>query len=215
MKRSLNCSYPPNPSELDSCQDSPARDGSESDTRVSGANQAMPTRMLEMRLMHQYLTSTYHSLSQDGLSAYHLSIIIPQMATSFPYLLDSILALSALHLAFLEPDHRLSWLDAAVRYQSQAGSGMGKILPNITPQHYEPAFVSSVFIMLFATGFSGISRDGRLVDPVAAMLEVRTLIAGCAMLSNRFNETGIKGELDGWLCVPETEENLDQRQQSK
>lgn len=165
--------------------------------------------------MHQYLTSTYHTLSQDGLSAHHLSIIIPKLATSFPYLLDSILALSALHLASLEPDNRLTWLDAAVRYQSQAGAGMGKVLPNITPQHYGPAFVSSVFIMLFATGFSGISRDGPKLDPIAALLEVKTLIAGCAMLWHRFNELGFEGELNGWLCVPETEENLAKQQENR
>lgn len=158
--------------------------------------------------MHQYLTSTYHTLAQDGLSAHHLAMSIPKMATSFPYLMDTLLALSALHLASMEADNRLAWLDTAIRYQSQACSGLGKILPEITLQHYEPAFVSSVFIIIFATGFHSISTENKPGDPFAPVIEVRTLLNGASMLFNRFNEVGADGSLGGWLCVPGTTEML-------
>lgn len=171
--------------------------------------------MLEMRLLHQCLTSTYYTLSQDGLSPYHLSITLPRMATSFSYLLDSILAFSALHLASIETENRQTWLDAAMRYQSQACSGLLKILPEITTEQYEPAFASSVFIMLFATGWPVISTEGHLMDPLSKVMEVRTLITGSAMLYHRLNETGWKGELNGWLCVTETEEILEDRQNNR
>ncbi|KAJ5082221.1 hypothetical protein N7532_011264 [Penicillium argentinense] len=207
-KRKLECSYPPSQSDLDSSHGSPsARDGSETGPRTPG-DLPMPARMLEMRLMHHYLMSTYHTLAQDGLSAHHLSMSIPQMATSFPYLLDSLLAMTALHLASLEAENRMTWLDTAVRYQSQACAGLGKILPEISLQHYEPAFVSSVFIMLFAIGFHATSADNGPGDPLSPVLEVRTLLSGAAMLFNRFNEVGSDGELSGWLCIPETEERL-------
>jgi gamma-glutamyltranspeptidase/glutathione hydrolase len=138
------------------------------------------------------------------------------MATSFPYLLDSILALSALHLATVEPDNRLTWLDAAVRYQSQACSGMGKILPDVTRQHYEPAFVSSVLIFLFATGLPGISPEtNQSNDPLSEVLEGRRLITGSAMLFERFSEMGVDAELNGWLCAPDTEENLEKNEQNR
>lgn len=175
----------------------------------------MKKRMLEMRLFHQYLTSTCHTLSQHGLSAYHLSMVIPRMATSFPYLLDSILALSALHLATVEPENRLTWLDAAVRYQGQACSGMGKILPDVTPEHYQPAFVSSVLIFLFATGFPGISPESNQNgNPFLEVLEGRRLITGSAMLFERFNEMGVNAELRGWLCAPDTEESFVKNEQN-
>lgn len=143
------------------------------------------------------------------MSGHHLTMIIPRMATSFPYLLDSILVLTALHLATVEPENRLTWLDAAVRYQSQSCSGMGKILPVITPEHYEPAFLSSIFIMLFATGFSGISRANRPMDPIAAVLEVRTLITGSAMLFKRFSEVVAQVELQRWFGMSEIQECLE------
>src|SRR4051794_39314188 len=105
-KRKLECSYPPSSSDGDSPQPSVAPDGTDSYVTTPAVDRPLPTRMLETRLFHQYLTSTYHTLSQDGLSAYHLSMSIPRMASSFPYLFDSLLALSALHLASVEDENR-------------------------------------------------------------------------------------------------------------
>jgi len=167
--------------------------------------------MLEIRLLHQYLTSTYHTLSEDDLSAHHFSISIPRMATIFPYLLDSMLALSALHLASIEADNRQSWIHAALRYHSQACSGLGKVLCKIPSQHQEPAFISSVFIMLFATGLPSISPENRSADPLSAVLEVRTLITGCAMLFNQINSFDSESELKGWQCCSDRREDLKKR----
>lgn len=139
---------------------------------------------------------------------------IPQMATSHPYLLDSILALTALHLAATEPSNRQKWLEAAMRYQSLTCSGLGKVIPEITHDQYGPAFVASVFIILYAQGFPVISLDTHPVDGLSQVLEVRTLISGCAMLFTKITELGIEGELEGWLSTPDTEEVLEPRTQN-
>ncbi|KAJ5247132.1 hypothetical protein N7468_002115 [Penicillium chermesinum] len=133
------------------------------------------------------------------------------MATASPYLLDSILALAALHLASLDPENRDYWLDAASRYQSQSCSGLSRTLPEITERHYEPAFVASVFILIFATGFPVISLDGVPEDPVSRVTEVRLLLSGTSMLFHRMNEIGAEGELDGWLVIGHTEVPLNDR----
>jgi hypothetical protein len=184
------------------------QDESESGSGTPAGVLPQATRMLETRLFHQYMTSTYHTLSQDGLSANHLSMNIPLMATSCSYLLDGIYALSALHLASIETENRVSWLDAALRYQSQACSGLGKVLPGITAPDYEPAFVTSIFIMLFAMGYRVISIDSQPPDPLSAVREVRTLISGPAMLFDRIVEGGFHAKLDGWMHVPDTKESL-------
>ncbi|KAJ5177663.1 uncharacterized protein N7500_000362 [Penicillium coprophilum] len=154
------------------------------------------------------MTSTYLSLSQDGLSAHHLSMTIPRMAASCPYLLDSIHAFSALHLASLEPDNRTSWLNHAVRYQSQACAGLSMSLSEMSPPDYEPAFVSSIIIMLFAMGYRVLSVENRPLDPVSVILEARTLMSGPAMLLSRILEGSVEAQLDGWLCAPDTQESL-------
>ena len=163
---------------------------------------------MEARLFHQYMTSTYHTLAQDGLSANHLSVNIPRLATSFVYLLDGIHALSALHLASIETDNRVSWLDAALRYQSQACSGLGKVLADITTREYEPAFVTSIFIMLFAMGYRVISVDTKPPDPLSLVREIRTLISGPAMLFDKIVKGGFTAKLEHWMHVPDTKESL-------
>lgn len=167
--------------------------------------------MLETRLLHQYLTSTYRTLSEDDISAHHFSISIPRMATLFPYLLDGMFAFSALHLASIEADNRQSWINTALRYQSQACSGLGTVLSNISTQHQEPAFMSSVFIMLFATGLPSISPENRPADPLSAVLEVRRLITGCAMLFDQINAFDSEGELKGWQCFSDRQEDFKTR----
>ncbi|KAJ5986965.1 hypothetical protein N7451_011330 [Penicillium sp. IBT 35674x] len=136
------------------------------------------------------------------------------MATSYPYLMDSILALSALHLAAIETDNRQMWLEAAMRYQGQTCAGLGKALPEITDQQYEPAFVASVFIILYAQGFPVISSDTHSADAFSRVMEVRTLISGSAMFFTKLTELGIEGQLDGWLCPPDAEETLEPPVQS-
>ncbi|KAJ5717388.1 hypothetical protein N7488_003034 [Penicillium malachiteum] len=207
-RRKLECNYPPDPDNPDSPS---TRDGSETGARTPGSDRSMQTRMVEMRLWHQYLTSTYLGLSRDGLSAHHLSMTIPQMAIAHPYLLDSILALTALHLASVETGNSQTWLEEAMRYQSQTCAGLSKVIPEITQEQYGPALVASVFIMLYAQGFPVISPDTSAVDGLEKVMEVRRLISGCAMLFKEITELGIEGELEGWLSSPDTEEILDSR----
>ncbi|KAJ5213329.1 hypothetical protein N7449_000498 [Penicillium cf. viridicatum] len=109
---------PPNEDEDSPGASSSAHDETDSGTVTPSRDFPQATRLLETRLFHQYMTSTYHTLSQGGLSAHHLSMTIPRMAASCPYLLDSIHAFSALHLASIETDNRALWLNHAVQYQS-------------------------------------------------------------------------------------------------
>ncbi|CAG7925781.1 unnamed protein product [Penicillium olsonii] len=159
--------------------------------------------MLEARLFHQFMTSTFHTISQDGLSANHLSVNVPGLATSYIYLLDGLHAISALHIASIE-ENRGHWLDVGLRYQSQACSGLVKALAGITAQEYEPAFFTSIFIMVFAMGYRVISSD-RPPDPISLVAEIRTLISGPALLFNRIVEDGLMTQLENWVQVYDTE----------
>lgn len=142
-------------------------------------------------------------------------MVIPRMASACSYLLDSMHALSALHLASIENDNRASWLETAVRYQSQACSGMSKVLSNMSPLDYEPAFVASIFIMLFAMGLRVYSVDSPPLNPLSVALEARTLMSGPAMLFSRANERTANSQLDGWLCAPDDQESLEIRENSQ
>lgn len=63
--------------------------------------------------------------------------------------------------------------------------------------------------MLFAMGSRVLSLETRPLDPLSVVLEARTLMSGPAMLLSRILEAGVDSQLDGWLCVPDTQEILE------
>lgn len=166
--------------------------------------------MLEVRLLHHYLTVTCETLVMKTPDIQHFQILAPRLATSHSYLLDSILALSALHLAFLEPHQSRPWLHAALKYQNHAVSGFNKALANMSPENCKPAFFCSIFTMLFTTAFPGISQDSQLVDPLSEVFQLRTLVAGCMILFIQLAENDTTGDMKTWMHIVLPEERLDE-----
>ncbi|GIC93437.1 uncharacterized protein Aud_009924 [Aspergillus udagawae] len=131
------------------------------------------------------------------------------MATSHPFLLDSLLALTALHLAFLNPDDKRPWMEAALKYQNQACSVFSRILVEISPENCGPAFLCAVFILLCATAYPCVAGDTHPFDPLAQVLETRRLLVGCAFLYHHLHRH--PGQLKEWLRYPndvKREENV-------
>lgn len=155
--------------------------------------------MLEMKLFHLYLTETYLTITQGGLDANHFQCIVPGMATSHPYLLDALLALTALHQASLEPGDNRPWIEVALKYQTRACSALGQLLADFTLDHCAPAFVCSIFIMLSVTAYPCITRENYMFDPLAQVLEIRHLIAGCSFLFQQLERMERPGEMKEWL----------------
>ncbi|KAF9883983.1 hypothetical protein FE257_002424 [Aspergillus nanangensis] len=200
-KRKLECTYPPPSSEADSQHASPPRDASEA---VSASNKLpLPTRMLEMRLFHLYLTETYITVCQGPLDANHFQCIVPRMATSHPYLLDALLALSSLHQASMEPDDNRMWLETALKYQSRACSALGQVLADFTLDNCGPAFICSIFIMLSVTAYPCLTKEEYVFDPLSQVLEIRRLIAGCSFLFQQLGQMEQPGEMEEWIRYKE------------
>ncbi|RHZ63821.1 hypothetical protein CDV55_106220 [Aspergillus turcosus] len=131
------------------------------------------------------------------------------MATSHPFLLDSLLALTALHLAFLNPDDKRPWMEVALKYQNQACSVFSRVLVELSPENCGPAFLCAVFILLCATAYPCVAGDAHPFDPLAQVLETRRLLVGCAFLYHHLNRH--PGQLKEWLRFPndvKREENI-------
>lgn len=90
-------------------------------------------RLLESELLHQYYTSTCKSMGKDGPDLVVWQITLPDLATSNEPVLDSILAFAALHLAYLEPIRRLSWIRLALEYSKEAYSEFAKLISRLSP----------------------------------------------------------------------------------
>ncbi|ESZ92799.1 hypothetical protein SBOR_6815 [Sclerotinia borealis F-4128] len=76
-------------------------------------------RSLELKLMHHYTATTSKTLSNDESQDVAWSINVPSLAYDSPFLMDAILAVSALHLRILQPEDR-SLVRASHSYMASA-----------------------------------------------------------------------------------------------
>lgn len=166
-------------------------------------------RMLEMKLFHHYVTETYITLCQGRLDAHHFQVVVPRIAVSHAFLLDSLLGLSALHLAYLNTHDNRSWLEIALKYQNRACSAFTRVLAEMTPENCAPAFLCSIFIMLCATAYPCVTQDKHTFEPLSHVLEIRQLIAGCAFLFEQLSGMEYRGDLQGWLKYKDGEVDQD------
>ncbi|PYH72032.1 uncharacterized protein BO88DRAFT_333521, partial [Aspergillus vadensis CBS 113365] len=201
-KRRLDCTYPPS-SEADSQHASTPQDMPDVFPGPEGEPQS--DRMLEMKLFHHYVTETYITLCQGRLDAHHFQVVVPRIAVSHAFLLDSLLGLSALHLAYLNTHDNRSWLEIALKYQNRACSAFTRVLAEMTPENCAPAFLCSIFIMLCATAYPCVTQDKHTFEPLSHVLEIRQLIAGCAFLFEQLSGMEYRGDLQGWLKYKDDE----------
>ncbi|KAI9374326.1 hypothetical protein BJX61DRAFT_498713 [Aspergillus egyptiacus] len=214
IKRGLDCTYPPS-SEADSQLPGslPAETSTSTSTLNNNNNSPSPseaegwaeqTRLLEMKLFHHYVIDASFTLRQDVLEASHFQVAVPRLATSNPFLLDIILAFSALHLAFLEQGDS-KWLEIALKYQNRACSAFSRVLAGLAPENLGPAFICSIFIMLCAFAYPCVSQNRDTFDPLAQVLEINRLLVGCAFLFLQLDHTEQPEEMKAWLVYKQPE----------
>ncbi|KAE8389767.1 hypothetical protein BDV23DRAFT_184203 [Aspergillus alliaceus] len=155
--------------------------------------------MLEMRLFHLYLTETYITLYPGKLDTNHFQSAVPGLATAYPFCLDALLAFSALHLASKETDDNRQWVECALMYQNRSCSAMSRVLAEFSVEYSGPAFICSILIMLCSYAYPCVSQDEQPFDPLAQVLEIRRLLAGCAFFFNQLSKMEHPGELAAWL----------------
>lgn len=148
-RRQEQCSYTRNtkPSSLSS-PDSSGLD------QANGVPSSIHLKQLE--LMHQYSTSTYHTVAlQQGALRLHgpigYQIDIPRLALENDYLLDCIYALTSLHFAHLRPTESHTYLQDAARYHTRSLAACREGLtmldaPNAIALYYTSALLGIVHL---------------------------------------------------------------------
>ncbi|KAJ5776970.1 hypothetical protein N7520_000216 [Penicillium odoratum] len=192
QNRNLDCRYPRlNPGNLKA-----ESDHNEAESSSREASQFSPNpRYIEARLLHQYYTSTSHTISKTSTEQQKWQVHYPGIAVANGFVLDSMLAFSALHLAFLEKDRRQSWAEIALRYSHNACSEFLKVVGNISPTTIEPALTCSIFIVLVTIAQPGISGLLNSSSHLAEILRVMNLLKGCRLLIDKAAAFRAKGFL--------------------
>ncbi|OBT74649.1 hypothetical protein VF21_06408 [Pseudogymnoascus sp. 05NY08] len=105
-----------------------------------------PVNMLHLELLHHALTeqALYVGASQSYAQIMTDMVIPP--ALSYPFLMNELLALSALHLATVQPNRRQHLESVAAELQTSALSSFNQSCHQVTPSNCLPMFVFSSFI---------------------------------------------------------------------
>ena len=72
----------------------------------------------DIELMHHFTTSTYAGLVDSKEVEYMWQTEAPKIAMRFPFLMKGILAVSAMHLAYLQPQKKKQWTMKALQYET-------------------------------------------------------------------------------------------------
>lgn len=203
-KRKQECTWPSGSTDEHSQDSSTPKDGSDtlvgtSESPTSFASEH--SRLQEMQLFHHYMVETYLTMPEGRLTHFHFQNVIPRIAASHSFLLDGILALSAMHMAFQKPAEVRRWLEVGLGYQTNACSSLSRLLTvEVSGDTYGPAFLCSVFIMLTATAYPSVSPNKYPFSPISQVLEIRRLLAGCALLMAKLHHTK-SPEMMQWFNV--------------
>ncbi|KAI1478992.1 hypothetical protein F4774DRAFT_140546 [Daldinia eschscholtzii] len=131
----------------------------------------------EFELLHHYCTCTADSLSQSD-KRHIWKVVLPQVGYQYDFVRHGVLALSAIHKAYLNPSQRRVYLDLAAHYQSQGLSGFRAMLPRITYNNWRAVFCFATMVIVYVYSLPLRADDLRLEDPIRNLLELFTVVRG-------------------------------------
>lgn len=155
--------------------------------------------------MHHFSTVTCTTLyeKEDGpRGLYHFQVLTPNLALSHTFFLETLMAMTALHLAHLDATTRESWIRIAMTYHDRALVGFNEALLNITPANCEAVAMCSIYVLIITIAVMGISRrDERTLDldPVSEVVGLRTLLQGVEIILLQSENMIMNGEFREWF----------------
>ncbi|KAI1127592.1 hypothetical protein F5Y10DRAFT_266013 [Nemania abortiva] len=131
-------------------------------------------QMESLRLLHHYVVSAYSLLCHEPASAELWRITVPEIAFTHEYLMNGILALSALHYAHTHYAERRQYYVASAHYQQLALRFFSTSVGAINDENCEAYFLLSLMIFFLST--LRIARMGDGVEPVSVQTVMQSFV---------------------------------------
>ena len=117
---------------------------------LNGSGSLLPDLQMEnLELFHHFATETCFTLSDRASSHQLWRIEAPQVALEHAFFMRGILAISALHLAWLRPDKQDHYSHVAARQQDAALSAFRSIMSSIGESNCDAFFGLSSLIVVY------------------------------------------------------------------
>ncbi|KAL5322544.1 hypothetical protein ACEPPN_010517 [Leptodophora sp. 'Broadleaf-Isolate-01'] len=140
----------------------------------------------QLKLLHHFITDVYKTFyPRDEAHVQCWQVHVPDIALEHTFLLDSLLAISALHLAHRETGAKKSWLQTALRYQDLTLAGLNKVLSSINPENCEAVALCSILVLTLSIAIPGICNDPddeASRSPIADLPGLRKLVQGMEII---------------------------------
>lgn len=144
------------------------------------ASLTINSRILELELMHTWTTDTFRTLSITEDDSEFWQLAVPRMALEHGYLLNGLLAITALHISSRLPfsqsrNHEL----AAMEYQNSAIATFRVDFKTITTSNYQAVFAFAVIHLAMAmTVSSHVQRESASFSVLEQLLTAFHLLKG-------------------------------------
>ncbi|KAK2788328.1 hypothetical protein FQN53_003862 [Emmonsiellopsis sp. PD_33] len=119
-------------------------------------------------LLAHFISSTAHTLAVNAATAHAWTTIVPQIASTTPYVMQGLLACSALHLAHLSPhtSHKRAYTLRSYQLQEEAmppfRAAVGNRQAHVS--NFEAVLVFAHFLIVFSVAADRAGGDLFLVD---------------------------------------------------
>ncbi|KAK1844843.1 hypothetical protein CCHR01_12527 [Colletotrichum chrysophilum] len=146
------------------------------DSAAETASERWSCWTADLGLMNHFTSVTSATLPGANLHTWRDKV--PKVATDYPFLMHQILAVSAFHLATLEPQKRQENLSLGLQHQQHAIRGVYAEISNVTPQNCHALFAASSMLFIGSFTASSPALHSPLKLEMGHILEIFTLIRG-------------------------------------
>lgn len=106
--------------------------------------------ILDLELLHNYSTSTCFTLHSDPMVKTLWRINVPQLGFSYDFVMHSLLAISALHLAHYTPRKKDFYLSQAMHHHQTGLQKATSVLPHVTDENCSALYIFTALTCIFS-----------------------------------------------------------------
>ena len=134
--------------------------------------------MAHLELLYHFIAVTSETLGVETISNQVWKSTIPQTALSHDFLMHSILAVAALHIAHLRPEHQKVYWEQATVHQDRALELQQEAMANANQENADALFSFSLLVVYFAFASRKVSGAQESGESLAGVVQCISIIRG-------------------------------------
>ena len=128
--------------------------------------------------MHHWCTVTADTFGVDQELRHMWRVRMPQQGYTDHVVMHGVLALAALHKAYLYPNQADLYLDISAHHSLRGSEGFRALLGNITNENWRSIFYFAITLVAYTLCLPIRSPKGKLQTPIQSMLELLGTFSG-------------------------------------